>query len=69
MMLTDAVRRGGAAFELHRNLMEQYEATIWQRTLGDDDPVEPAVKRAIEVAERVCRPILEQKNDAASIRT
>lgn len=69
MMLTDAVRRGGAAFELHRDLMEQYEATIWQRTPGDDDPVEPTVKRAIEVAERVCRPILEQKNDAASLRT
>ncbi len=41
-------------------LVEQYENTIWQRMPGDD-PVEPIVKRALEVAERVCRPILARE--------
>jgi hypothetical protein len=60
MMLTDMVKRGGAAFELHPDRVEQYVSTIFQRSPRDDDPVEPIVKRGIEVAERVCRPILER---------
>jgi hypothetical protein len=56
-MLSDMVKRGGAAFELHPDLVEQYEATIFRLRPGDD-PVEPIVERATEVAERVCRPIL-----------
>jgi hypothetical protein len=60
MMLSDMVKRGGAAFELHTDVVQQYESTIWQHMPGDD-PVEPIVKRAIEVAEASCRPILERK--------
>jgi len=60
MMLSDMVRRGGAAFVHHPDVVERYESTIWQHMPGDD-PVEPIVKRAIEVAETVCRPILERK--------
>jgi hypothetical protein len=41
-------------------VVEQYESTIWQR-MPSDDPVEPIVKRAIELAETVCRPILDRK--------
>jgi hypothetical protein len=60
MMLSDMVKRGGAAFNLHTDVVEQYESTIWQHMPGDD-PVEPIVRRAIEVAEATCRPILERK--------
>jgi hypothetical protein len=60
IMLSDAVRRGGAAFDLHRKVVEGYESAIWQQMPGDD-PVDPIVKRAIELAETVCRAILERK--------
>jgi hypothetical protein len=60
MMLSDMVKRGGAAFELHSDVVQQYESIIWQHVPGDD-PIEPIVKRAIEVAEATCRPILERK--------
>jgi hypothetical protein len=59
-MLIAMVKLGGTAFERQPDLVDQYEATIWQRMPGDD-PVEPLVKRAIEVAERVCRPILARE--------
>jgi hypothetical protein len=60
MMLMGMVGRGGAAFELQPDIVEKYEATIWQSNVGDD-PIEAMVKRAIELAEAVCRPILERE--------
>ncbi len=60
MRLSDMVRHGGAAFDLHLDVVQQYELAIWQHMPGDD-PVEPIVKRAIVSVETVCRPILERK--------
>jgi hypothetical protein len=55
----------GQRSKLQPGVVEQYEATNLQLSLGDD-PVEPIVKRALEAAERGCS---EQINNAASIRT
>jgi hypothetical protein len=58
--LSNMVKRGGAAFQLHPDVVEKYEATIFL-IRPSDDPIEPIVKRAVEIAESVCRPILSRE--------
>jgi hypothetical protein len=57
--LRDIVRGGGKAAENNKQLILQCGADIWETK--DDDPIQPLLQRATEVAETVCRPILERK--------
>jgi hypothetical protein len=57
--LRDIVRGGGKAAENNKQLILQCGAAIWETK--DDDPIQPLLQRATEVAETVCRPILERK--------
>jgi hypothetical protein len=57
--LRDIVRSGREAAENNKQMTQQHEATIWE--IRDDDPIKPLLRRAIEIAEAVCRPILERK--------
>jgi hypothetical protein len=57
--LRDIVRGGRKATENNKQLILQCEADIWETKA--DDPIQPLLQRAIEVAETVCRPILERK--------
>lgn len=57
--LRDIARGGKAAAANNEPLIRQCQSTIWQGK--GDDPILPLLGRAIEVAETVCRPILERK--------
>lgn len=55
--LNSMVRRGSAALERHEDRVTRYEADIWNTGTGDQLTL--TVDQAIEIARRVCVPILE----------
>ncbi|MFA6205338.1 MAG: hypothetical protein WC689_03945 [Methylocystis sp.] len=55
--LTNMINRGRVT-RGNQALWDRCEADIWYG-LADEDPLEPIVKRAISIAEEVCRPVLE----------
>ena len=57
--LSSMAERGRIAFTQNHKLVEECEAAIWQSMPGGD-PIQPLVKRATEVADAACRPILER---------
>lgn len=46
--------------ETHQSNMEKYEAVFWEG-YGDVDPISPAIDKAIQDIEAICRPVIEQK--------
>jgi hypothetical protein len=56
--LGNMTRRDKAAREGNIELVDRCEADIWQG-LRDNDPIQPMIDHAIEIAEAVCFPILE----------
>ena len=61
--LSNMVGRGKVAMERNQDLWRRCQADIWYSAPGEDE-LEPMVNRALEVADRVCRPILDTGRQA-----
>ena len=65
--LGNMIGRRNDARERNIELVDRCEADIWQG-LADRDPIQPMLDHAIEIAEAVCRPILERSQNSGPSR-